>query len=250
MMTTTQQLLSLIGGVAVFLTLGSVHAETLYGPGIISVGANETILLTTINVNSIDDLELEIPDLIVNIDSLLWNSFSSPVFALTGPYDLYVFPRTTNSNFFLSFQRITNSPIKTVLTEAYTTNYIQVPAGKTIQLFPPLGNAQTILAQTSSSTNWLRCYFGNRCPAPSLTGPVRIKVGLSKANSSFRDATVLSYYFTDQVVQFPPAGLLKVPAPQLEVNVEKSYDLQQWTPAAAFHTDTEPGAFYRLRMLR
>jgi hypothetical protein len=63
-------------------------------------------------------------------------------------------------------------------------------------------------------------------------------------------ATALSYYFTDEVVQFPTGGLLTVPAPVLEVNIQKSYDLTNWTDIATFHTDAESKAFYRLKMLQ
>jgi hypothetical protein len=79
---------------------------------------------------------------------------------------------------------------------------------------------------------------------------VTIRVGWSRAEGNFREASILRYYFTDDVVQFPPSGLLKVPAPQIQVNGEKSYDLKKWMPAAVFHTEAETGAFYRLRMLR
>jgi hypothetical protein len=249
-MKAAQRVLSFVGGLGILLTAGSLCAETLYGPGVISVGTNETILLTTVNADGVGDIELEIPDLIVSIDLLLWGSASSPVFALTGPHNLYVSARFGNSNFFLTFQRITNSPIKTVLTYANTTNYINVEAGRTIQLFPPLGISDTVWLQPAGSTNWMQCHFATGCPSPSLTGPVTIKVGWSLAEGNFRNATVLSYYFTDEVVQFPPSGILKVPAPQLQVNVEKSYDLKKWMPAAVFHTEAETGAFYRLRMLK
>jgi hypothetical protein len=79
---------------------------------------------------------------------------------------------------------------------------------------------------------------------PSVTGPVTI--------TFIRDGypLVISYYLTDEILQLPAQGFLNVPAPALEVNVQKSYDLTDWTNVAAFNTSAEAKAYYRLKMLQ
>jgi len=127
------------------------------------------------------------------------------------------------------------------------TNFITVASNRTIQLFPPMGNIDTLLVQPPSSTNWYNFpVYSSGYPSPSITGPATIAVAVTGGDNP----TALSYYFTDEVVQFPPGGLLTVPAPILEVNIQKSYDLTNWTPVATFHTDAEAKAFYRLQMLQ
>jgi len=154
-------------------------------------------------------------------------------------------------DFFVSYQRITNSPIRTIVNNGTTTNFINVPAGKTIQLLPILGNTdQNILIQPQNSTSWFTWLpYSAGFPSASVTGPVTIEIagsGLSEPGSG----CALSYYFTSDVVQFPPSGLLNLSTPILEVNIQKSYDLTNWTPSATFHTDAEAKAFYRLQMLK
>ncbi|MEI6078690.1 MAG: hypothetical protein WCS94_24150 [Verrucomicrobiota bacterium] len=242
----------------IFLISKPLCAETLFcsrTSGTIPIGTNETILITTVNV----DGGFSLPDLVLLLDgsdvSIGANGFfggehNLPL-VLTGPHDLNVSlkpPYSSSYNFFLTFQRITNSPIKTVVALINTTNFIDVPIGKTIQLLPPLGTARYIFVEPQGSTNWFHIAFTDGVQTASIAGPATIQV--CPDSDYVPQALALSYYFPDDVVQFPPTGLLSVPAPILEVNIEKSYDLKTWLPSATFHTDAEASAFYRLKMLK
>ena len=224
---------------ALLIVANAARAEILFGPGTITIATNQTILITTLGGDAaltdfyIDGVDVEYHDQLKNFG----------FFALTGPHNFVVSPYF--DDVFVSFQRLTNSSITTVVTGPNSTKFINVPAGKTILLLPPLGDFSTIKIQPQDSTSWFTWNASAGFPSTSVPGPVTIRV----ATGSF-EGTALSYYFTDDVVQFPPNGLLTVPAPILEVNIEKSNDLTNWMPSATFHTEAEAKAFYRLKMLR
>jgi hypothetical protein len=233
---------------AVLLLLWSLllpsHAETLYGPGSISIATNEAILITTLGGGD--------PMMDIYVDGQQCSPDTMSLdrgfrYAIGGAHTV-----TVSNNIYLTFQRLQGSSIKTiVLTNSGglpggVTNFFYIPAGKTVQFFHPLaymsslqgyihpegsGNTYTLFSMMSSSDY----------PHPSICGPVIVEVsGLG----------VVSYYLTDEILQLPPQGFLQTPAPALEVNVEKSYNLTNWTPVGAFNTSAETGAFYRLKILK
>jgi len=220
-----------------FIT-NAVRAETLFGGGIITVATNETILVTTLNWN------FNVP-LMVNLDGIditlsgAWY-YGGSVLAITGPRKLSV--TNPQGGVILTFQRLTNSPVQTIMTGVGTTNVFNVPNGKTVQFFHFLGE-RSLWFQPNSSTNWFQ-WYSDDAGTPSVSGPLMVRISPSSGPA------VWSYYFTDDVVQFPPNGLVTVPAPVLQVNIEKSYNLTNWIPTATFHTEAEAEAFYRLRMLK
>src|SRR5208282_3009771 len=173
-------------------------ADTLWVPGTITIATNETILITAFNV---DDGPVELTLLLDGVDIsftpfVLQPQISPLVFALTGPHSLFVTNSSGDASFSSSvtFQRITNSPIQTIVTAGGSTNFINVATGRTIQLFPPMGNAQALLVQPPGSTNWLTFpIYSSGYPSPSITGPATIAVAPSQTGI----ATALSYYFTD-----------------------------------------------------
>ena len=233
----------------IFLISKPLCAETLFGPGTILIGTNETILLTTVDSHgSLGSLGFYLDGNDVSITTGP-GAENLPI-AITGPHSLFLTNDSRYLDFYATFQRITNSSIKTLVTLTNITNFINVPSGKTIQFFPPLGCIGGITAQPQDSSNSFHVWFWAYHP-PSITGPVTIQVSFdTNGYGGFYYPTVLSYYFTDDVLQFPATGLLSVPAPILEVNIQKSYDLQTWLPSATFHTEAETGAFYRLQMLK
>ena len=237
---------------SLLIIANAARADTLWVPGTITISTNETILITAFTASGgKPGLTLMLDGIDISLGIFNGSAYAlTQVLALTGPHSLYV---TNNGNFSppfsssITFQRITNSPIQTIVTTAGTTNFINVATGRTIQLFPPMENSESILVQPPGSTNWFTIpLYGSFNPSPSITGPATIAIAVGTGTT----ATALSYYFTDEVVQFPPSGLLTVPAPILEVNIEKSFDLTNWTPVATFHTDAEAKAFYRLKMLK
>lgn len=224
----------------VFLLVAtSVSAETLFGPGTINIATNEAILINTIagddsgpNTFYLDGLAHFIRDV---------SSYRDARIAIAGPRTL-----TISNHFLVTFQRLQGSAIKTAIFDVGTTNVINVPNGKTIQLFYN-GDFTTlkIFVRNQGSTEVYPIIYPKLGLHPAITGPATIEFSLEDNTHTF-----VSYYFTDEVLQLPPSGFLSTPAPALEVNIEKSYNLTNWTPTAVFNTEAEAGAFYRLRMLK
>jgi hypothetical protein len=234
-----------------------VHAETLFSPGSITIATNQTILITTLGGESYEETYLDGQPLFFEGRSV--SSAGTP-YAIAGNHTL------TLSNYigssFITYQLLNGSSIKTiVLNNSFTnnggtffngTNSIYIPAGKTAQFFAPIADSDfSALILPDGSTNvynlfsfaqeWQPSYSG-----PAVTGPVTIQFSIT--NSDYAD--VVSYYFTDEILQLPPQGFLNVPAPVLEVDVQKSYNLTDWTNVGAFNTSAEAKAFYRLQILQ
>jgi hypothetical protein len=233
---------------SLLIVANAARAETLFGTGTIIIATNQTLLITTLAGTEMYSPLIKL--IMDGVDITPQPKSDLPGFlAVSGPHTLVVTNADEHSSeFFVSFQRLTNSPIRTVLTVPNSTNFISVSAGKTIQLLPPLGAPRTIQVQPQNSTNWFACITLAGFPSLSISGPVTIAIAVQDYGNNL--GTALSYFFTDDLVQFPPSGLLTVPAPILQVNVEKSYDFTNWTPTATFHTEAEAKAFYRLRMLK
>jgi hypothetical protein len=229
------------------IAANSYCTETLFGPGTIKIGTNETILITGMGSARGEvgpKLSLDGVDVTPDLDFYV---FANLISAVSGPHNL-VATNESLSDFFITFQRLTNSTITTIVTLPNATNVINVPEGKTIQFFSPLGDFYSIpaMVQPQESTEWvtLRFLWNSGLPYPCLAGVAKIRFSTTTV------ANLYSYYFTDDVVQFPPRGLLSLPATILQVHIEKSSDLANWTPKAVFHTEAETGAFYRLKMLK
>jgi hypothetical protein len=216
------------------VTIGQLRSETLYGPGTINIATNETILINDNGAHATAQFYLD--DVGVNLEQPA--GIQQYHYALTGPLTL-----TNFESPYFTFQRLHGSAIKTVRINPGVTNIINVPTGKTIQFFDTINDVRAQALPLNSTNVYDVQLIQNR---PTLTGPVTIEVW----NYDYELTSFVSYYFTDEVLQLPTSGLLAIPAPILEVNVEKSYNLTNWAPTAAFHTDAEAGAFYRLRMLK
>lgn len=215
----------------------SLQAETLFGPGTINIGTNEAILINSAGFpGSYFRFYLD------GIEVGHYTAFDeNPRFAVAGPRILTI----TNSSTFVTFQRLRGSSIQTVITNPSLTNTINVPSEKTIQFFARIGDSDVVVdVFPPNSTNVYSLLKSNEETHPSLTGPARIEA------RSGSGPAVISYYLTDEVLQLPPEGLLLLPASQLEVHIEKSFDLTNWVKTAVFSTEAEAKAFYRLRMLK
>ena len=209
-----------------------VHAETLFGPGSITIATNEAILINMISEETDPQLFFDG----TNVQAFI--HYGGYHFAFAGPHALGI----TNADQFITFQRLQGSAIKTILVTEGTTNFISVPDGKTIQFFAYVGHYSIYALPLNSSNRYELYHSGYEHPV--ITGPATIEASSDLGN------VIYSYYFTDDILQLPPEGFVSTPAPTLEVNVEKSYNLTNWTPVGAFNTSAEAGAFYRLRMLK
>jgi hypothetical protein len=227
------------------------RAETLFGPGTINIATNEAIVITTPPVSDIDaSIGFYLDGLAMEFDMGMngWN----PRYFIAGPHAL-----TISNHYFITFQRLQDSSVKTVVCPNPSTNLIHVPVGKTIQFLARSRSQnnngfRAMVVSTNSPEPYAMHYTSNPrgeyggSSAPALSGPCDIYL----VQDDFSSPLFVSYYFTDEVLQLPPAGFLPTPAPALEVNMEKSYDLTNWIPTATFNTEAEARAFYRLRLLK
>jgi hypothetical protein len=223
----------------------SSHAETFFGPGTINIETNETILITTCAGTGLNEWDFNG----IRVQMIYVRPDSPYVFA--GPGNL----STTNQNV-VTFRRLLGSAIKMMVINCGGTNVINVPTGKTIQFFQRIYNNvfdnpvnPDFRIRPQGSTNVYPFGIGYEAP-PAFTGPATIEATIDSYFCPNSDSVIVPYFFTDELLQLPSSGFLRTPAPALEVNVEKSYNLTNWVPTAAFNTEAEAGAFYRLRMLK
>ena len=241
-----------------FSLITAVHANTLFSPGSITIATNQTILITTMGGESYVETYLDGQPLFFEARS---PSPASPQYAIAGNHTLTLSNNVGSG--FITYQLLNGSSIKTILlnnsfidTNGYPvfsgTNSINVPAGKTAQFFDPIADSDlSALISPQGSTNVYKLFsftqpYQPSSSCPSVTGPVTIRFSIT--NSGY--ANIVSYYFTDEILQLPQQGFLAVPAPALEVDVQKSYNLTDWTNVGAFKTSAEAKAFYRLQMLQ
>ncbi|HEY9172576.1 MAG TPA: hypothetical protein VI136_09865 [Verrucomicrobiae bacterium] len=229
-----------------FFTLSpKLPAETVFGPGVVNIATNEAILINLVrtivapggNDCYIDGLLTSFPL------SMAWGGM-----AIAGPRQLVL-----SNRIWVTFQRLQGSSVKTLLVKSGETDGINVPAGKTIQFFEPMGMTYSAGHMVRPPNSAGYPLFGESqgragietVGSPTVTGPAEIGIAGSSTH-----AALISYYFTDEVLQLPPGGFTAAPAPALEINIEKSFDLTNWVPTGAFNTSAEAGAFYRLRILK
>jgi hypothetical protein len=218
------------------------YGETFCGPGSLNIATNEAIVIQMVGGT---DFQWYFDDKSI---PLYPDEPGNPL-AFAGPANL-----TTSSNNFITFQRLRGTAVKTTVISCNGTNVFNIPAGRTVQFFRLASSSAYNLNsrfQPQGSTNYYPfTYFGAQVIPPSFTGPLTIEISLSPADCPGNAVGIASYFFTDEVLQVPPGGYLQIPAPAMEVNIEKSYNLSNWIPTAAFHTGVEAGAFDRLRMLK
>lgn len=79
-----------------------------------------------------------------------------------------------------------------------------------------------------------------------LSGPLTITLW----TPAYGPAAAISYYYSDDVVQFPTDGLTTKTGQLAQVNVEASGDLANWVSSAAFPVFDGSNTVYRLRIVR
>lgn len=233
---------SLIVGGLLHLTL---KAETLFGPGSVVINTNEAVLINTMSMDSDSGYFSFFIDGKDFSQDLGHDFGNGPQYAIAGPHTVTI----TNATL-VTFQRVQGSAVQTIILPPDSTNMINLPSGKTIQFFDALPSNRSISVQikSPSSTNNYSIFGGGfgSYNHPVLSGPATLSI----INPYGTPYALVSYYFTDQVLQLPPQGFLAVPAPRSEIDIQKSYDLINWQPIGAFNTSSENGAFFRLHILK
>ncbi|MEN9572658.1 MAG: hypothetical protein RL514_513 [Verrucomicrobiota bacterium] len=216
------------------------------------VGTNEAIFISRLNVTA-SSFQL------VKDGSTLSSSFNfgsdridpaSPV-ALAGPCEL-ILP----SQAAVHFQRLTTSSILTfVLPVSLSTNTttISVPSGKTIRVFRPLPLSLTTWLRLSRGTNSFTFNAGGPGGAlayfatEEFTGPLDV---IFLGPSVGTEAGIFSYAMTEDA-QIAPAGVaIQSPTGQFHLEVERSTNLTNWSPAVIQSLVEDQKAFYRLRITK
>lgn len=234
----------------VMSTASLTVAETLFGSGTITIATNEAILINSMYAYAFGYgfTNALLLDGTNHLTVESQNTRYEPHYAIAGPHTLTI-NSDPGSPAWITFQRLQGTAIRTVAISVGATNAIDVPAGRTIQFFPVIKGdlySLTMEIQPLGSTNVYLWDEGRGYRSPSFTGPVTVRL----IDGYGSETKIVSYYFTDEIVQLPQTGLFGSASPIFEIDVEKSHNLIDWTPTAAFHTEAENGAFYRLRILK
>ena len=153
----------------------------------------------------------------------------------------------------MSFKRLFNSGIRTVIMSPTSTNVIEIPSGKTARFFRatiPSGvnldglsfeKEGVVVGQAGGF--WEPVFTGGE----EYQGPLAITIRNNRGGSlSFS----FSYYFIEDFLTVPELGFLQGPTGSFEITVEKSGDLTNWTPVIIQPTSNDQKAFYRLKLSR
>jgi hypothetical protein len=228
---------------AVFLASISTvaHSETFIGPTTstnrLLVASNSAIIITTTLGNFTNSTHIVLQGYQFN------QSYFAPLesgnsYALAGPAELIftnpavaTFYRITNSAIFS--QSIGNDPIG-----------ISIPTNKTMRLF---GVPDSVNA-SFSRPGTLSVNFNLEPNRPAeFTGPgtLFLASGVFPPLGKF-----ISYFFAEDGFVLPNQRALAGPSGSFAIMVEKSFDLNSWSPVLLENTSDAPHAFYRLRMQR
>jgi hypothetical protein len=151
----------------------------------------------------------------------------------------------TSPSGILTYHRIQTSALKTVAVRSNETHTIQVPAKKTLKIFPTATDGSIHLTQPPRSQQLVN--FGNGC---DLDGPLTVTVK-GHPDPNYPNPQVVTYCLLDDFLDLSDAQFQGRPAGTSEIVVEKSTDLAQWTPVMLQSTDNSvPKAYYRLRIYK
>lgn len=189
----------------------ALRAETLCGPGTITIPTNQAIIINTVRTNVPGPNMATDTRLSVDPDNFIYfftGAIQNPRFAIAGPRTLMFTNYWSGSpDLVVTFQRVKSSAIKTIMCAGNQPNVVNVPAGKTIQFFDFLGNGNVIITiqPTNSADTFTLFNSFNSGPVlysrPSATGPATITV-------SSGSPTLVSYYFIPARTARTPVELL------------------------------------------
>lgn len=188
----------------------ALRADTLYGPGTITISNKEAIMIYLCSPNAqfyIDGQALT--SITATEDPALIN----PHYTIGGPHTLTLMTNTNVEDLggvYISYGRIKTSAIQSVIIPYNTTNSITVPSGKTVQLYDPFPFCDspwvTVYAQATKGTGAipLLTFSGIGYTHPAASGPVTLSI----ANNNQFGPVVISYYFLTKPRTSPPVDLL------------------------------------------
>lgn len=227
------------------LFVNPVGAETFIGPTTATnrllVTTNSTIIVTATFGDFTNSTQIVLgggAPFTLNYLAPLQNG---TVYALAGPAEwvfsnavLFTFFRLTNSA--IHSQGIANDPIG-----------IDIPTNKTMHLFgvPDEVNASFSRPGVAGGGS-LSFKLEPNAPA-EFTGPgtLYLSSGVLPSAGKF-----ISYFFDEDGFTVPDLRCISGPTGTFAISVEKSVDLQKWSPVLLQNTSDPIKAFYRLRIQR
>lgn len=252
-MTTAMKTIALFCGL--LLVGGVLRAETFIGvtsaTNRLVVGTNEAILITKLfSYNGGESFQLVKDGSIYNSSGAGGTQRLSPAnpVALAGSCEMILTNQTV-----VHFRRLPTSSIQTiVLLPSASTNTatVSVPSGRTIRVFHPLPVGLNGWLRLSRGTNSFTFY-----PAGSVagdgteefSGPLDVTF-LGPLGGT--DCGIFSYALTEDA-QIVPAGVaLQSPTGQFHLEMERSTNLTNWSPAVIQSLVEDQKAFYRLRITK
>jgi len=229
--------------IAVSLLIASVstlaHGETFIGPtsatNRLLVPSNSAIIITATLGDFTNSTQ-------VVLDGFLFmQSYFAPLengnsYALAGPAEL-IFSNAV----VISYYQITNSAIRTQ-SIANDPIGIAIASNKTMRLF---GVPAPVSASFSRLGNGSVSFTLEPSRPAEFTGPgtLSLSSGVFPPSAKF-----ISYFIAEDGFTLPDQRAIAGPTGSYAITVEKSFDLNTWSPAFLQNTSDENRAFYRLRI--
>ena len=223
------------------ISLECNHAETFFGPtspaNKLLIASNETAIISSVVSSGTIACDLSVSNLLYTAHLA---SSGTTRMAIAGPAELRVSLPCA-----IYFKRVQNLSVRTIcLAGNDTTNgfAVSVPSGKTVEFFASLNPDVTpnvYLSKAGFGSNLVQIVAGQR-----LEGPADVRF----YNTISGNAAVFSCWFVEDVFQNP--GLLFPSLSQTpEILLEKSDNLNRWTPTGIVDPSIGSNAYYRLRIL-
>lgn len=228
---------------AVFFALASTVAqgETFIGPTTstsrLLAPTNSAIIITTMLGDFTNSTQ------VVLQGYSFTQSYFAPLqsggsYALAGPAEL-IFTNPV----VITFYRVANSAIRTQSIGNDPIG-IQVPTNKTMRLF---GVPAPVNASFSRPGSGFVSFTLQPNQPAEFTGPgtLSLNSGVFPPLGKF-----ISYFIAEDGFVLPNQRAMAGPSGSYLITVEKSYDLNTWSPVLLDNTSEEPQAYYRLRTQR
>jgi hypothetical protein len=225
------------------LLLGlSASGETFIGPTTATnrlvVPTNSAIIITATFGDFTNSTQVQLFSSAPFTQSYFAPLQSGEVYALAGPAELifsnamlFTFYRLTNSAIYT--QGIANDPIGIPIASNKTMHLFGVPAAVNASFTRPGGGSLSFMLEPGQ-------------PA-EFTGPGTLYLNSGVFPPYFK---FISYFFDEDGFTLPNQRAIAGPSGSFAISVEKSPDLQTWSPVLMGNASDPAKAFYRLRIQR
>ena len=231
--------------IALFIAFVSTLAqgETFIGPTTATnrllVPSNSAIIITATFGDFTNSTQVALGE----GGSPFWLNYFAPLengssYALAGPAEL-IFSNAV----LITYYQVTNSAIHTQFI-ANDPIVVQIPANKTMRLF---GVPATVYAGFSRPGSGFVSFTLEPNRPAEFTGPggLQLSSGVLYPYSKF-----ISYFIAEDGFTLPNQRAIAGPTGSFAITVEKSLDLNTWSPVLLQNTSDADKAFYRLRIQR